>query len=330
MSAVLRMERLNVAFARGQVQVVRDLSLSIDAGEVVALVGESGSGKSTAALALMGLLDEAAQATGAIHLACKDGTERDMLVLPERLLRRIRGEDMAMIFQEPMASLDPICAIGAQITEAIAVHRPMPRAARDAEALRLLRSVAIANPEKCLTSYPHQLSGGMRQRVMIAIALSCQPSLLIADEPTTALDATIQAQIINQLRDLRVRTGMAILFITHDLGLVAEIADRVLVMYAGRIVEAGPVSEVFARPRMPYTRGLMRSRPRIGTRRSREERIEPIPGNVPDPASLPCGCAFRPRCAHAEAGRCDQGVPTLEECGPAHTVRCLRWQELDD
>ena len=328
MSTVLRVEQLTVAFARGQVPVVRDLSLAIDAGEIVALVGESGSGKSTAALALMGLLDEAAQATGAIRLACKSGQECDVLALPERQIRRIRGEDMAMIFQEPMASLDPIWAIGAQIGEAIATHRRMSSAARDAEALRLLRSVAIADPENCLTSYPHQLSGGMRQRVMIAIALSCQPRLLIADEPTTALDATIQAQIIDQLREAAARTGMAMLFITHDLGLVAEIADRVLVMYAGRIVEAGPVTEVFANPRMPYTRGLMRSRPRIGSRRSREERIEPIPGNVPNPASLPGGCAFHPRCAHAEAGRCDRALPMLEDCGRAHAVRCLRWQEL--
>ncbi len=321
---VIATQHLTIGF--GATRVVHRLSFSIAAGEVVALVGESGSGKSTVALSLMGLLGRSASVEGSIHLSRKNGETCDLLTLPERRLRAIRGNDLAMIFQEPMASLDPIYRIGAQITEALAVHRPMPQAALRTEALRLLRSVAIANPEACLSAYPHQLSGGQRQRVMIAIALSCQPRLLIADEPTTALDATIQAQIIDQLRQLRAETGMAVLFITHDLGLVREIADRVLVMYAGRIVESGPTEAVFGAPRMPYTAGLMRSRPRLFA--ETPVRIEPIPGNVPNPAHLPPGCAFHPRCAHSQPGRCDSGTPEPEACAPGHQVCCLRWREI--
>jgi oligopeptide/dipeptide ABC transporter ATP-binding protein len=325
---LLRIDNLSVDFNHGRTRVIRNLSLDIQEGEVVALVGESGSGKSTAALALMGLLDPGTvRVSGSIELERKTAGRCDLLQLRERELRRIRGNDIAMIFQEPMSSLDPIYTIGVQIAEALAVHRRMSRPAIEAEALRLLQILAVPNPQKMLASYPHQLSGGMRQRAMIAMALSCRPKLLVADEPTTALDVTIQAQIIDQLKLLQRETGMAVLFITHDLGLVAEIADRVVVMYAGQIVESGPVQAVFAEPRMPYTAGLMRSRPRIGSRAA-DHRIAAIPGGVPNPVALPAGCSFHPRCAHFARGLCDAAAPLLEALTVDREVRCVRWREI--
>ncbi|MDR5798157.1 ABC transporter ATP-binding protein [Caballeronia sp. LZ008] len=333
-SRVLTVEHLSVAFRTGKrtaapVPVVRDVSFSVGKGEIVAIVGESGCGKSTTGLALLGLNpDGNALVEGSISLATKAGKSVDVVKLHERDLQRVRGNDAAMIFQEPMSSLNPLYTIGAQIEEALAVHRKMSSKERTDEALRLVSMLGIPSPAKCLKSYPHQLSGGMRQRVMIAIALSCHPALLIADEPTTALDVTVQAQIVERMKKLQEETQMAILFVTHDLSLVAEIADRALVMYAGQIVEAGPIAELFNRPLMPYTQALMRSRPRLGDSR---HRIKPIPGGAPNPAALPTGCAFHKRCEHAVKGRCDRQVPTLETTDDGlHQVRCLRWRELQE
>lgn len=328
-SRLLCVRDLSVAFGRRSVPVVHDVSFDIDAGEVVALVGESGSGKSTVAQAIMGLLDAGTSAvTGKVMLERKADAAVDLASLPERVMRRVRGNEVAMIFQEPMTSLDPIYKVGDQIAEALAVHGKAGAAARKAEAQRLLHILGVPSPERTVERYPHELSGGMRQRVMIAMAISCQPRLLIADEPTTALDVTIQAQIVDELRELQRRTGMAILFITHDLGLVSEIADRVLVMYAGRIVESGPVADVFAAPRMPYTAGLLRSRPKIGGRRSGAGRITPIPGSAPNPYALPNGCAFNPRCGFTIESCRTNELPPLVAAGPGRMVRCRRWSEI--
>jgi oligopeptide/dipeptide ABC transporter ATP-binding protein len=327
---LLAVEHLSVSFgSTTQVAVVRDVSFSIGKGEIVAIVGESGCGKSTTGLALLGLNPEGKSSVkGSIKLERKSGDEVDIVALRERDLRRIRGNDSAMIFQEPMSSLNPIYTIGKQIEEALAVHRKLSGAERTKEALRLVSILGIPSPEKCLKSYPHQLSGGMRQRVMIAIALSCNPALLIADEPTTALDVTVQAQIVDRLKLVQRETRMAILFITHDLALVAEIADRALVMYAGQIVEEGPVAELFNRPLMPYTQALMRSRPRLGDSR---QRVQAIPGGAPNPAALPSGCTFHKRCAHSVAGLCDVKTPVLEKTDDGQRqVRCLRWRELQE
>ncbi len=328
-SPLLAVDGLTVSFGGGAAPVVRDVAFELHPGEVVALVGESGSGKSTVALAAMGLLDgRGSEVGGRILLARKQGGASDLVRLGEREFRSVRGNDIAMIFQEPMTSLDPIYRIGDQIGEALAIHRRLSRRDRQAEALRLLTILGVPSPERTLERFPHELSGGMRQRVMIAMAISCQPRLLIADEPTTALDVTIQAQIVDQLRLQQQRTGMAILFITHDLGLVAEIADRVLVMYAGQIVESGPVDQVFRSPRMPYTAGLMRSRPKLGGRRAGSGRIAAIPGSAPNPAALPSGCAFHPRCSFAVAPACHTEAPPLDHVDEARRVRCIRWRAI--
>jgi oligopeptide/dipeptide ABC transporter ATP-binding protein len=329
---VLDIRGLEVSFPTpaGRQAAVRGVSFEIGSGEIVALVGESGSGKSTTGLAIMGLLEGegGASVAGEIVLTGKSGTPQDLSRLPERALRSIRGSDVAMIFQEPLSSLNPIYTIGTQICEAIRIHRSVPRKEARRGALEALTQLGIPSPSACMENYPHQLSGGMRQRVMIAMALACGPALLIADEPTTALDVTIQAQIIDHLRRLQSRTGMSILFITHNLGLVAEIADRALVMYAGQIVEAGPVDAVFRSPRMPYTRALLGSLPRIGRTRRGGAKLSAIPGNVPGLMTVPGGCSFHPRCADAVGGLCDVSVPPLEACGPEHGVRCLRWREI--
>jgi oligopeptide/dipeptide ABC transporter ATP-binding protein len=313
-SPLLVVDDLAVSFGRAPrlVAAARGVSFEIRPHEIVALLG---------------LLDEGgASVEGSIRLTRKNGVTDDIATLPERRLRQLRGNDVAMIFQEPMSSLNPIYTIGTQIVESLTVHRNLPRRQARVEALHLLTQLGVPSPDKCLVSYPHQLSGGMRQRVMIAMALSGKPALLIADEPTTALDVTIQAQIIDILKALQHETGMAILFVTHDLGLVSEMAERVLVMYAGQIVEEGPVEQVFARPRMPYTQALMRSRPRLGAR----TRIAAIPGSVPNLTALPPGCSFHPRCPHVVPGRCDTAEPPLEEAEPGWKVRCVRWRELDE
>jgi len=329
---LLEVRGMGVSFRTddGPVRAVRGVSFSMQPGEIVALVGESGSGKSTIALALMRLIEQEAPSDieGEAWFRGKDGRRRDLMALPQKQMRRIRGDDIAMIFQEPMSSLNPIFTIGGQIAEAIRAHRGTGRRRARAQALDMLRLLAIPNPEKCLVSYPHQISGGMRQRVMIAMALSCRPGLLIADEPTTALDVTIQAQIIEHLKGLQEQTGMSILFITHDLGLVAEIADRVLVLYAGQLVELGSVATLFERPLMPYTRALLDSIPRLGCSGQPEARIEAIPGNVPSAYAFPAGCAFHPRCGHFKASVCDAAEPGLEGGEAERLVRCFRWRDI--
>jgi oligopeptide transport system ATP-binding protein len=327
---VLEVSNLFVTFrtTAGTLAAVRNVSLKIGGGEIVALVGESGSGKSTIGLAIMRLLERESgvSMSGRIVLAGKSGERWDLTRLPERALCAFRGSDVAMIFQEPLSSLNPIYTIGTQICEAIRVHRPVARQDARNDAIEALTALGIPDPAGCMSRYPHQLSGGMRQRVMIAMALACHPALLIADEPTTALDVTIQAQIVDHLRRVQAMTGMSILFITHNLGLVAEIADRALVMYAGEIVETGPVEAMFRAPRMPYTRGLLESLPRIG----RTRRLAAIPGAVPSLLKLPAGCAFHPRCRHLIAGTCDAEAPELEECAADRHVRCFRWREIAD
>jgi oligopeptide/dipeptide ABC transporter ATP-binding protein len=328
-SPLVEVDGLGIAFHAGKrvINAARDISFAIAPGEVVALVGESGSGKSTTGLAMLGLLDGArTSVSGKIRLRRKDGSLLEIVTAGNRAMRAMRGNDAAMIFQEPMSSLNPVYRIGDQISEALRIHRRFSKAEAWKEALRLLELLGVPSPAACLTYYPHQLSGGMRQRVMIAMALSCNPALLIADEPTTALDVTIQAQIVELLKSLQQKNGMAVLFITHDLGLVAEVATRILVMYAGQIVEEGPVAEVFARPRMPYTRALLRSRPQF---RATAQKIQAIGGAVPNLASLPSGCSFRPRCEHAVSGLCDVSEPQLETSDDGRKVRCHRWQVLD-
>jgi peptide/nickel transport system ATP-binding protein len=331
---VLTVEELEVGFSAGgrTIRAVNGMSFSIAPGETLAIVGESGSGKSTTGLALMGLVEKTKQIriSGRVRLKSKSGRVCDVLELPARALRQVRGNDIAMIFQEPMSSLNPVYSVGAQIAEAVALHRNVGRAEGLARALALLEQLGVPNPDKCMVSYPHQLSGGMRQRVMIAMALSCEPRLLIADEPTTALDVTVQAQIIELLKEAQAQTGMAIIFITHNLGIVSEMADRTLVMYAGEVVESVSATELFERPRMPYTAALLRSLPRLDVDRPPAAKLAAIPGGVPNAGALPSGCRFHPRCAHFLAKTCDTARPVLEACAPGHWVRCHRWRDISD
>lgn len=314
------------------IAAVRDVNLTIGSGETVALVGESGSGKSVTSLSIIGLLPKGVGhiAEGSIALRRKNGTLTELTNLDAESLRKIRGNEIGMVFQEPMTSLNPVYTIGEQIAEPIRIHLGRSHREAEADAVRLLEQVGIPDPKRRARQYPHELSGGMRQRATIAMALSCDPGLLIADEPTTALDVTIQAQILDLLAELQAQRGMGILFVTHNLGVVAEIADRVAVMYAGRIVETGPVSEVFTRPRHPYTAGLMRSVPRLGQATALKLAGTPLPtiaGNVPSLALLPKGCSFAPRCPMAIAA-CRAAVPPLFAATPTQQSRCLRWEEL--
>ncbi len=313
--ALLRVEGLSVAFRGGAIQAVDGVDLALHAGETLAVVGESGSGKSVTALATLRLFarEDDVRTAGRILFQGED-----LLGLPEAELRKRRGRDIGIIFQDPGASLNPVFNIGRQITEVLRRHKHLPRAEAEAEALRLLREVGISDPEGRLRSYPHQLSGGMRQRVMIAIALACGPRVLIADEPTTALDVTIQAQILGLLKALQAAHGMALLFITHDLELVGDIADRIAVMYAGQVVESGPAAEVLADPRHPYTRALLDCRPHRGA--DGEVHFAAIPGTPPR-GVFPGGCRFAARCARRAAG-CEQPQPLLTE--GARAVRCCR------
>ncbi|MHB0705171.1 ABC transporter ATP-binding protein [Roseomonas mucosa] len=325
---VLEVRGLNVRF--GALPAVQDVSFEVRRGETLALVGESGSGKSVTSLALLRLTPPApaCRVEGQVLLRRKDGNTVDLLALREEEMRAMRTAKVAMVFQEPMTSFNPVHTIGAQIAEAIRFHEGVGRRAAEGRAAELLDLVGIPDPKRRLSAYPHQLSGGMRQRAMIAMALSCGPELLIADEPTTALDVTIQAQILELLARLQKQTGMAMIFITHNLGVVAEIADRVMVMYAGRVVEQAELLPLFRSPRMPYTAGLMRSVPRLDLAGQRREPLFAIPGQVPDPRHPPPGCAFAPRCAHHRPDPCDSAVPPLEETGSGHLSRCFRWREL--
>ncbi len=304
----------------GASAVVDDMSFALDAGEVLGIVGESGCGKSMTALALMRLIPAPGRiAGGIVHF---DG--RDILTLPEAEMRALRGAAISMIFQEPMTSLNPVFTIGDQIGEVLVYHQRMSRADARRRALELLKRVEIPAAEKRIDDYPHQLSGGMRQRVMIAIALACRPRLLIADEPTTALDATIQAQILDLLRGLIRELGMAVILITHDLGIVADFADRVAVMYAGRIVETAPAATLFRRPLHPYTEGLLASIPRLS---GELKPLVAIPGQVPSPMALPKGCRFAPRCRYVAPG-CEAALPPLVFVEPAHAAACIRQGEI--
>jgi peptide/nickel transport system permease protein len=305
---------VEIATPRGLIRPVQDVSLAVAAGETLAIVGESGSGKSVTATALMGLLPPAARAVGGqVWFA-----GRDLLGLDEAALRRLRGGAMAMVFQDPMSSLNPVLRVGEQLGEAIRAHdRRISAAALRARALQLFQRVGIADPQRRLAAYPHEMSGGMRQRVMIAMALANRPRLLIADEPTTALDVTVQAQILDLLADLKRETGTAMIFITHSLGVVAEIADHVAVMYAGQVVEQGRVAEVFAAPLHPYTRALLDAVPEAA------EMPEGIPGVVPPPHAFPPGCRFAPRCVRAVPA-CADAPPALEEKAPGRLARCIR------
>ena len=316
----------------GEITAVNDIDLTVAAGETLALVGESGSGKSVTSLSVMRLLTRniGKIAHGSIRLRDRNGDVRELVSLDEHEMRKIRGDDIGMVFQEPMSSLNPVFTIGDQISEPIRVHRGADRKAALAAAIDLLDSVGIPDAKRRAGQYPHELSGGMRQRATIAMALACDPTLLIADEPTTALDVTIQAQILDLLLKLQRERGMAMLFVTHNLGVVAEIAHRVAVMYAGRIVEEGPVDEVFSNPRHPYTIGLLASMPRLGdaTRMKQSgEKLAAIPGMVPSLMNMPEGCAFSPRCKFA-VDACRARIPSLEQVNPRHSSRCIRWQEI--
>jgi oligopeptide/dipeptide ABC transporter ATP-binding protein len=324
---LLRVVDLRTSFfmPHGEVRAVDGISFDLHRGARLGLVGESGCGKTVAALSILGLVPPPGRVlSGQILFA-----GRDLIAATEGELRTLRGNEIAMIFQEPMTSLNPVLTVGSQVAEAIRLHRRVGRRAAHAQAVDMLRLVEIPEAEQRADEYPHQMSGGMRQRVMIAMALSCNPSLLIADEPTTALDVTIQAQILDLLDDLRRRLGMSLLLVTHDLGVVAERTEEVAIMYAGRIVELGKVEDVFLRPLHPYTRGLLRCVPRAGDRRQR--RLEAIPGMVPDLLHLPSGCRFRDRCPMAIRD-CAEVDPTLEDAGSGHLVGCLRAgeQQSDD
>ena len=319
-NAILQVHDLHTQFNTldGVVRAVDGVSFELARGETLGIVGESGCGKSVTALSILRLIptETGRIASGSIRF---EGEE--LTALGEEAMKRLRGHRISMIFQEPMTSLNPVQTAGQQIVEAIRLHRAVSAAEARARALEMLKLVRIPSPETRLDEYPHQLSGGMRQRIMIAMALACDPRILIADEPTTALDVTIQAQILDLLRDLRERTGTAIMLITHDLGVVAELAHRVIVMYAGRIVEEAPVDLLFADPQHPYTLGLLGSIPRLGS--DGDERLTAIEGMVPNPYALPPGCRFSPRCPLADA-RCRSEQPQLREIGRGHRAACWK------
>jgi oligopeptide/dipeptide ABC transporter ATP-binding protein len=319
---VLEIKDLHVQFRvhGGVVRAVRGLNLTIPAGRTVGLVGESGCGKSVSALTIMRLLEQNAKvARGEILFRGKD-----LISLSEPAMQQIRGNDISMIFQEPMTALNPVFSIGDQIAESVEIHQLADAADARKRAISLLQMVGIADAKRLAKEYPHELSGGMRQRVMIAMALACDPDLLIADEPTTALDVTIQAQILELMRDLKKRTNAAILLITHDLGVVAEMCDDVAVMYGGRIVEHAPTSELYRNPKHPYTVGLLESIPRLY---HKQDRLHVIRGNVPNPLTIPPGCSFHPRCPK-RFEPCDTYLPSLADIAPDHQVSCFLYPEV--
>ena len=322
---ILDVRDLKVSFRteEGVVQAVDGVSFELGAGEVLAVVGESGCGKSVTAMTLMGLT----RSPNATFEGTATYRDQELITATDEQLQRVRGAEIAMIFQDPMTSLNPVMKIGAQIMEQIQEHEGVPDAQARERVIELLERVGIPRAKDRVDSYPFEFSGGMRQRVMIALALSCNPSILIADEPTTALDVTIQAQILERIRELREQTGAAVILVTHDLGVVADVADRIAVMYAGRIVEQGTLDEIFYDPQHPYTWGLLGSITRVD--RPRPERLPAIAGLPPSLAARPEGCHFRPRCPH-EFAQCTQ-VPPLEsrvEGAPAHKDRC--WLSLED
>ena len=317
---LLEIRGLKTDFATddGIVRAVDGVDLTIDRGETLGVVGESGCGKTVTALSTLKLI---AMPPGRIAGGQILWRGRDLVPLGRAAMRRIRGKEIGIVFQEPMTSLNPVHSVGAQIAEIVREHEELGRRGALDRAIEMLALVHIPNPQRRASDYPHQFSGGMRQRVMIAMALSCNPQLLIADEPTTALDVTIQAQILDLLGEMKSRFGTAIMLITHAMGVVAETAQRVAVMYAGKIVEEAPVEELFARPRHPYTQGLIRSIPRVD-KAGIKTRLEAIPGTVPSFADLPPGCRFAPRCRFAMPV-CTQAIPPLREVAPGHKVACV-------
>ena len=331
-AARLEVHGLSTSFATdgGRIQSVADVSFTIHPGETLALVGESGSGKSVTSLSLMGLHARTSQAevSGQAWFVQRDGRRVDLLALKEADRRALRGNELAMIFQEPMTSLNPVLTVGEQIAESARLHLKMDRSTAHAHARRMLELVEIPAAARRVDEYPHQLSGGMRQRVMIALAMACNPTLLIADEPTTALDVTIQAQILALMGRLQKETGMSMLFVTHNLGVVAQYADAVAVMYAGRIVESARVHDLFARPEHPYTRGLLACLPGVARQQGGaaaapgRRKLVAIPGQVSSPLAPPPGCAFAPRCAR-KLPACDAQMPMLEATGARRMVRCI-------
>jgi peptide/nickel transport system ATP-binding protein len=309
--------RTYFATERGEVRAVDGVDLTLERGRTLGIVGESGCGKSVTALSIMGLVP---QPPGRIAEGEVRFEGEDLLKVPPRRMRDLRGDKLSMIFQEPMTSLNPAFPVGEQIAEAVLRHRKVTKKKADENAIEMLRKVRIPSPERRARDYPHQLSGGMRQRVMIAMALACNPRLLIADEPTTALDVTIQAQILELMRLLRAELGTAIILITHDLGVIAELADEVLVMYAGKVVERCAAAQLFSEPQHPYTVGLLGSIPRLHLE---QQRLSAIEGIVPDAAAFPQGCRFHPRCPFA-VEKCRTEVPALKEVKPNHYAACWR------
>ncbi|OPA99805.1 methionine ABC transporter ATP-binding protein [Pseudomonas fluorescens] len=317
----LQVSQLNtrIRTPRGEIRAIQDVSFDLHAGEILGLVGESGSGKSVTLRSLLKLMPGSAQTSGSVRWQGEELT-----TLGTRAMSRVRGGQIAMIFQEPMIALNPVLSVHRQIDESLCAHTRLNRKQRKARTLELLNLVGIPDAQNRLEDYPHQFSGGMRQRVMIAVALAGEPSLLLADEPTTALDVTIQEQIIKLLLNLRDHLGMAMIFVTHDLSVVAQLCDQVAVMYAGRIVESGPVVDLFKQPRHPYTQGLMASVPQTGGER---QPLRSIDGTPPSLLALPNGCSFSPRCDY-RSERCEREVPTLQSLTPQHRVACHHWEAL--
>lgn len=321
---LLSVKNLSTEFPvkKGIVRAVEDVSFDVDQGEILAIVGESGSGKSVTSLSIMGLLAEPGHVAG----GSLEFEGKDLATLSEKQYRELRGNDMAMIFQEPMTSLNPVYRVGNQIVEAIRTHEKVSKAEAKDRAVDLLRKVGIPSPEARINDYPHQMSGGMRQRVMIAIALACEPKLLIADEPTTALDVTIQAQILELMMDLKEKLGMAIIMITHDLGIVARMCEKIAVMYAGKIVEYGTTDEIFYEPKHEYTKGLLRSIPRLDSKD--HERLVPIEGTPVDMLNPPKGCPFAPRCG-ACMKVCLREMPPRTDLSDTHYTQCWLCQKAE-
>ena len=318
----LQVKDLHTSFftARGEAKAVNGVSLEVPRGSIVGIVGESGCGKSMTARSIMRLIKYPGKiVSGSI---CLEGKE--LVDLPEPVLANVRGEELSMIFQEPMTSLNPVMKVGKQVQEAVLLHRKLSRQEAKDKVLRIFERVGISEPEKRYHCYPHELSGGLRQRVMIAMAMVCHPKLLIADEPTTALDVTVEAQILALMKKLRDEVGTSIILISHNLGVVAEMCDYVYVMYAGRVVEQAEVFELFDHPRHPYTKGLMNA---VGSLERKQEQLETIPGSVPGLLRLPEGCAFAPRCAHCRE-TCHTAVPELIHVGETHLARCFHVQEV--